>query len=202
MYQGLLNKAKRGEVFNHPPMGYIKLPTGEFALDPDEQVQSVMRLLFAEFERQGSLHGLLRYLVQQGIRLPVRPHCGPNRSRLEWRRPNRATLQNVLRRPIYAGYYRWGHRIVDPRRKVAGRPGTGRTVHKPEECLVLLQDRCPAYLTVGAILGQSATSRCQPRQRPQHPTTWTIVIGWFVGLRSLWPPAYGPLHQCRLGSAL
>ena len=148
MYQGLLNKAKRGEVFNHPPMGYIKLPTGEFALDPDEQVQSVMRLLFAEFERQGSLHGLLRYLVQQGIRLPVRPHCGPNRSRLEWRRPNRATLQNVLRRPIYAGYYRWGHRIVDPRRKVAGRPGTGRTVHKPEECLVLLQDRCPAYLTV------------------------------------------------------
>src|SRR5690349_14194404 len=45
MYQGLLNKARRGEVFNHPPTGYIKLPTGPFALDPDEQVQSVIRLL-------------------------------------------------------------------------------------------------------------------------------------------------------------
>ena len=35
MYQGLLNKARRGEVFNHPPAGYVKLPTGAFALDPD-----------------------------------------------------------------------------------------------------------------------------------------------------------------------
>jgi hypothetical protein len=24
MYQGLLNKARRGEVFNHPPAGYVK----------------------------------------------------------------------------------------------------------------------------------------------------------------------------------
>ena len=40
MYQGLLNKARRGEVFNHPPIGYVKRPAGEFALDPDEQVQS------------------------------------------------------------------------------------------------------------------------------------------------------------------
>jgi DNA invertase Pin-like site-specific DNA recombinase len=38
IYQGLLNKARRGEVFNHPPAGYVKLPTGAFALDPDEQV--------------------------------------------------------------------------------------------------------------------------------------------------------------------
>jgi DNA invertase Pin-like site-specific DNA recombinase len=148
MYQGLLNKAKRGEVFNHPPLGYIKLPAGEFALDPDEQVQGVVRLLFAEFERQGTLHGLLRYLVQHGIRLPIRPHFGPNRGQLEWRRPNRVTLQNLLRRPLYAGYYQWGHRAVDPRRKIAGRPGTGRTVRKPDECLVLLEDRCPAYITV------------------------------------------------------
>src|SRR5919205_995823 len=53
MYQGLLNKARRGEVFHHPPAGYIKLPTGDFALDPDEQVQSIIRLLFDQFERQG-----------------------------------------------------------------------------------------------------------------------------------------------------
>src|SRR5437764_10657449 len=38
MYQGLLNKARRGEVYNHPPSGYVKLPTGTFTLDPDEQV--------------------------------------------------------------------------------------------------------------------------------------------------------------------
>jgi DNA invertase Pin-like site-specific DNA recombinase len=147
MYQGLLNKARRGEVFNHPPSGYVKLPTGALALDPDEQVRSVIHLLFDLFERQGSITGVLCYLVQHGIRMPIRPHGGPNRGQLEWRRPNRGTLQNLLRHPIYAGYYRWGHRAVDPRRRVAGRPGTGRTVRAPKECLVLLQGRCPAYIT-------------------------------------------------------
>jgi DNA invertase Pin-like site-specific DNA recombinase len=147
MYQGLLNKAKRGEVFNHAPIGYVKQLSGEFALDPDQQVQSVVHLIFDEFERQGTLHGLLRYLVHHGIRLPIRPHSGPNRGQLEWRRPNRVTLQNLLHRPLYAGFYCWGHRATDPRRKVAGRSGTGRTVRQPKDCLVLLPDRCPAYIS-------------------------------------------------------
>src|SRR5205807_8364748 len=38
MDQGLLNKARRGEVYNHPPAGYVKSPAGAFVLDPDEQV--------------------------------------------------------------------------------------------------------------------------------------------------------------------
>jgi DNA invertase Pin-like site-specific DNA recombinase len=147
LHEGRLNKARRGELFNHAPIGYVREPGRGLALDPDEQAQAVVRLVFDQFDRQGSLHGLLRYLVHHGIRLPVRPHCGPNRGRLEWRRPNRETLQNLLHHPVYAGYYRHGHRPLDPRRQVPGRPATGRTIHKPEECAVLLENRCPAYIT-------------------------------------------------------
>jgi DNA invertase Pin-like site-specific DNA recombinase len=147
MHEGRLNKARRGELFNHPPIGYVRVPGGGLALDPDEQARDVVRLIFDQFDRQGSLHGLLRYLVHHGIRIPVRPHSGPNRGQLEWRRPNRETLQNLLHHPVYAGYYRHGHRALDPRRKVPGRPGTGRTLNKPEDCLVLLEGRCPAYIT-------------------------------------------------------
>jgi DNA invertase Pin-like site-specific DNA recombinase/acetolactate synthase small subunit len=146
MNEGRLNKARRGELFNHAPIGYVRVPDG-LALDPDEQAQAVVRLVFDQFDRQGSLHGLLRYLVHHGIRLPVRPHAGPNRGQLEWHRPNRETLQNLLHHPVYAGYYRHGHRAVDPRRQVPGRPGTGRTHHAPEDCPVLLEGRCPAYIT-------------------------------------------------------
>lgn len=146
MNEGRLNKARRGELFNHAAIGYVRVPHG-LALDPDEQAQAVVHLIFDQFERQGSLHGLLRYLVHHGIRLPVRPHGGPNRGQLEWRRPNRETLQNLLHHPVYAGYYRHGHRSVDLRRQVPGRPGTGRTHHKPEDCPVLLEGRCPAYIT-------------------------------------------------------
>jgi len=147
MHEGRLNKARRGELFNHAAIGYVREPGRGLVLDPDEQAQDTVRLVFDQFDRQGSLHGLLRYLVHHGIRLPVRPHCGPNRGKLEWHRPNRETLQNMLHHPVYAGYYRHGHRALDPRRQVAGRPGTGRTIHKPEDCLVLLEGRCPAYLT-------------------------------------------------------
>jgi DNA invertase Pin-like site-specific DNA recombinase len=146
MNEGRLNKARRGELFNHASIGYVRVPDG-LALDPDEQAQGVVRLLFDQFDRQGSLHGLLRYLVHHGIRLPVRPHFGPNRGQLEWHRPNRETLQNLLHHPVYAGYYRHGHRALDPRRQVPGRPGTGRTNNKAEDCPVLLEGRCPAYIT-------------------------------------------------------
>ena len=28
MYEGLLHKARQGEVYNHPPIGYVKTPAG------------------------------------------------------------------------------------------------------------------------------------------------------------------------------
>src|SRR5437764_1175796 len=100
MHEGRLNKARRGELFNHPPMGYVRLPSaGELAIDPDEQVQSVVRLVFEKFDELGTLNALLRYLAKGQVRLPVRPHCGPERGRLQWHRPNRQTLRQLLRHP-------------------------------------------------------------------------------------------------------
>lgn len=147
LYQGLLNKARRGEVFNHPPIGYMKLPSGEFAMDPDEQAQSVVRLIFDQFDRQGTIYGVLRYLVKHDIRVPVRGITGTQRGVLEWRRPNRASMQGMLDHPIYAGFYRWGYRTIDPRRKKAGQPRSGRVKRAVDECLVLLPGHCPAYIT-------------------------------------------------------
>jgi DNA invertase Pin-like site-specific DNA recombinase len=147
MYEGLLNKARRGEVYNHPPIGYVKAPEGGFTLDPDEQVQGVVRLIFEQFERQGTVCGLLRWLVREKVLIPVRPHQRSQKGQLQWRRPNRVTLQSMLHHPIYAGFYRFGHRAVDPRKKVAGRRQSGRTLRSPKDCLVLLPDHCPAYIS-------------------------------------------------------
>lgn len=147
LQQGLWNKAERGEVLNHAPIGYVRTIADDFVIDPDEQVPSVVRLVFEQFARRGSVHGVLRWLVRHDVKLPVRPHAGPNRGQLEWRRPNRATLLNLLHHPIYAGAYRWGHRSVDPRRKIPGRPGTGRSCHSHDECRVLIRERFPAYIS-------------------------------------------------------
>lgn len=152
LQQGMWNKAERGEVINHAPIGYQRSLSardgaGDFVMDPDEQVQSVVRMVFDQFPQRGSVNSLLRWLVQNDVKLPVRPHFGANRGELQWRRPNRVTLLNMLHHPIYAGAYRWGHREIDPRKKVAGRPTTGRTFNSHEACRVLIHDRFAAYIT-------------------------------------------------------
>ncbi|MER7693033.1 recombinase family protein [Streptomyces sp. NPDC097610] len=128
-------------------MGYVRRPSGEPVLDPDEQVRSAVHLVFTKFSELGTLHGLLRYLVLNGIDLPLRARSGPDRGELVWRRPNRATLQWMLHSPIYAGIYAYGRRRVDPRRKVPGRPSTGKVVVNPDQWIVMIPGALPAYIS-------------------------------------------------------
>ena len=147
MLSGRLAKAERGELAIPLPIGYARRPSGEVILDPDEQARHVVALVFATFSKLGTLNGVLRYLVDKQVQLPVRVHSGPSKGEIEWRRPSRETLQIMLHNPVYAGYYAYGRRQVEPRRKVAGRPSTGRVVKDASEWLVLLPGRLPAYIT-------------------------------------------------------
>ena len=135
MHQGRLNKARRGALHFALPVGSVWSAEGEIEFDPDEQVQQVVRLIFRTFEEGGSLDGLVRYLVQHQIQLGVRVREGPGKGELVWRRPNRMTLQNRLKHPLYAGAYVYGRRQAEPRRKQPDRPSSGRVVMRPEAWL-------------------------------------------------------------------
>ena len=128
-------------------MGSVERTSGEIALDPDEQVQAVLRRIFGKLAELGTVHALLRSLVAHHIQLGMREAHGPGRGEVIGRRPTRATLQQVLKHPIYAGAYVYGRRQVDPRRQQAGSPDTGRGVAAPADWLVLLRDRLPAYIS-------------------------------------------------------
>jgi DNA invertase Pin-like site-specific DNA recombinase len=147
MHEALLHKARRGDVYLLPPVGYVKLPDGGFALDPDEQARSVIHLIFDEFDRLGSIRRVLRHLQAQGIKMPIRPHAGPNKGLLEWRRPTRSVVRSVLTHPLYAGIYRYGNRQTDRRRKKPGRPGTGRVFVEQDRYHAWIPEHCPAYIT-------------------------------------------------------
>ncbi|MGL4552423.1 MAG: recombinase family protein, partial [Gemmataceae bacterium] len=147
MRQGLLNKVRRGEVFLGPPVGYVRSASAGFDLDPDEQARAVVRLVFDQFDRLGTARKVLRYLLAHDVRLGVRPHAGPDRGRLEWRTATRDTVTKILTHPVYAGYYCYGRRRTDPRRRKPGRGGAGRVPVPPEQYVALIPDRCPAYVT-------------------------------------------------------
>ena len=147
MRQGLLNKVRRGEVFLWPPVGYVRAPDGGFDFDPDEQARAVVHIVFDQFERLGTIRKVLRHLRAHDIRLGIRPHVGPNRGQLEWRTATRDTVTDILRRPVYAGYYCYGRKQTDARRKKPGRRWSGRVAVPPEEYLALIPDKVPAYIT-------------------------------------------------------
>ena len=147
MLAGRNAKARRGELGKPVPMGYLRRPSGEVALDPDEQAQSVIRMVFALFERVRTVSGVLRYLVQNDIKMPVRLAGGPGKGELEWRRPSRPSLGDLFSNPIYAGVYVYRVRPIDRRRHKPGHPGSGRRSPRSENAEVFLRDRLPAYIT-------------------------------------------------------
>ena len=178
MLSGKLAKAERGELAIPLPIGYVRRPSGEVILDPDEQARHVVRLVFTTFARLGTLNAVLRYLAGHQVQLPVRMHSGPAKGEIEWRRPNRETLQIMLHNPVYAGYYAYGRRQVEPRRKVPGRPSTGRVVRPAGEWLVLLPGRMPAYITPGqyeANVARMAANR-QTAATPGAPRDGSALL--------------------------
>jgi DNA invertase Pin-like site-specific DNA recombinase len=145
--RGRLNKAERGELFFSVPAGYVILPNGEVAFDPDEQARAVVHLVFDKFEELGSVRAVFLWFAQQGIQLPLRAHRGPRKGQLEWRRPLLCTLNRMLHHPIYAGAYAYGRTPkMSKQRRVAGKPQSyGRL--PMDEWNVLIRDRLPAYIT-------------------------------------------------------
>ena len=139
MWSGRLAKARRGELAVPLPSGYVRRPSGEVALDPDEQVQAVVRLVFDLFERLGTVNAVLCFLADNRIQLGVRVREGPARGELAWRRPSRAGVQNMLRNPAYAGIYAYG-RSTTGSQAAAGRAAVHRAgAHQPRGL-----DRLPA----------------------------------------------------------
>jgi len=147
MHLGCLSKARRGELHFALPVGYVWDAAGEIQLDPDEQVQEVVRVIFRKFGELGTIGSLVRYLVEHQIQIGVRVREGPGKGQLAWRRPSRLTVHNILKHPLYAGAYVYGRRQHDPRRAHPGRPGSGRVTMAPEDWHAFLRDRAPAYIS-------------------------------------------------------
>ena len=76
MQAGRLNRARRGEWLGQPPNGFIVGPDHKLQIDPDEEVQERIRLLFTQFGPCGSVMAVLRYLRQHHLELPYRARFG------------------------------------------------------------------------------------------------------------------------------
>ncbi len=147
LLRGSRNKAERGELFLHVPVGYLKTSSGEVVQEPDEQARGMVQLVFDKFEELGSAYAVFRYFLANQLQLGFRPQSAARNGELDWRLPTPNCILGILHRPIYAGAYAYGLHRQGTKNPVTGLTEGGTAFVPPEEIPVLLRDRLPAYLS-------------------------------------------------------
>lgn len=141
---GMLNKARRGELWMYPPLGFVyDEQTHGLALDPDEQVQGAVRLLFETFRRVGSAEQVVRHFASEGIRWPCRLR-GRRAGELVFGTLDHSRVLGMLHNPRYAGAFAYGR----TRQRKVTLGGQTRYRRLPRaEWTVFLPNAHPGYLT-------------------------------------------------------
>jgi hypothetical protein len=161
-----MSRARRGELRLVPPTGYQwDEAARRLCLDPDEQVQRAVRLVFERFRIDGGALAALRYFTTHGIKLPAR-HLTTNEVR--WVPPRPCSVLGMLHNPIYAGAYVYGRRECRTR-LVDGKIRRSALVRLPQDqWKVLIRDRHPAYITWEEFL--SNRRKLAENRATQEPT--------------------------------
>jgi len=144
LWENKLRKAQRGELRINLPVGLVFDPEQGACLDPDEQVQAAVQLLFERFRLTGCISSVVRYFHEHGLQFPKRKGGwdGP----LQWGPLSCQRVHATLRNPLYAGAYVYGRTT---RRAVAKPP---EKMHQkavrlsPEDWAVTLWDAFPGYI--------------------------------------------------------
>jgi DNA invertase Pin-like site-specific DNA recombinase len=103
LHGGMLNKARRGELWMCPPIGFVSDREGKLALDPDRQIQDTVRLLFETFRRTGSAEKVVKHFSAEGVLWPRRI-----RGELFFTPLEHYRVIHILHNPRYAGAYVYG----------------------------------------------------------------------------------------------
>ena len=105
---GLLNKARRGELVSPLPVGLTYDESEHVRLDPDQQVQQALRLLFETFRRTGAAHATMMHFQREGLLFPRRLHTGAQKGELVWGELCLSRVLQILHNPRYAGAFSFG----------------------------------------------------------------------------------------------
>ncbi len=159
LHAGERHKAERCELRLALPVGLVYARSGEITLDPDEEVQSRVRLVFAKFEELGTANAVVRYLRRAELLLPSRPLRGPAPHDLYWQPATCSAVLSILNNPAYAGTYVYGRQATDPTRRKPGRPYSGKVPVPIDRWPVLIHNHHPGYISWDAYLAHRAQLR-------------------------------------------
>lgn len=137
MTEGLLNKARRGELVQRLPAGLLRDALGQVVKHPDQEVQGGLTLVFDTFLRLGRMSQVVRFLNQHDLRVPRRDRFGD----IVWGQASTLTIYGILQNPAYAGAF------VRGRRRSRSHGGKRLVQRVPmTEWPICVRDKYPAYI--------------------------------------------------------
>lgn len=146
---GKLEKAQHGQLRVRLPTGLVYDAAGQVILDPDEEVQAAIRLVFALFAQHGSALAVVQHAAQHDLRCPTRCWGGARDGDLLWGPLHHGRVLAILHNPAYAGLYVYG-RTTTRTRPLPGEllrvQGRTRQV-APADWSIVLRDAHPGYIT-------------------------------------------------------
>jgi DNA invertase Pin-like site-specific DNA recombinase len=170
MQAGARHKAERGELRQGLPVGLARGPAGEVILNPDEEVQARIRLVFEKFREIRSAGGVMRYLRAAHLLLPACPRVGPAPYEVVWQPARTSAILDILHNPAYAGAYVYGRKQLDPARRTPTHPSGGRLLQPLDKWEICLHNRYPAYITWEEFVANQAQLRTNSlRYREERP---------------------------------
>src|ERR1022692_686090 len=107
LHGGKLNKAAKGELHFPLPLGFV-FEGDKIVLDPDQEVQGAVRMIFSFFEQTGSAFGVVRRFKELALRFPRRAYGGAWDGKLVWGPLIHSRVTSILLNPSYAGVYVFG----------------------------------------------------------------------------------------------
>ncbi len=146
---GKLEKAQKGQLRFRLPTGFIYNPLGHVILDPDEQVQQAVWLVFDLFDQLGSAMAVVQHFSTHGLLFPTRFWGGVRNDELVWQPLLHGRVLMILRNPAYAGAYAYGKTKTRTKALPGEAPrikGHTRQV-KPDDWPIVLKDVHPSYIS-------------------------------------------------------
>ena len=146
-------------------------PLGKVVLDPNEQVQHRLRLLYETFTRVGSASATVRHFNKENLNFPYRPAGGAHKGELHWNSLTHSRVVRIPLKPRFADAFVFGR--SRKRRRSGG--GVERNRVPRGEWMVLLPETHPGYITWQRFeenerqLRANARSHASEDRRPNRP---------------------------------
>jgi len=177
---GILSRARRGELKQMLPVGFVYDAADRVILDPDAQVQQAIRLFFATFQRTGSCLGTVKEFRAQQLAFPRRLRRGPRKGELVWGELLHCRAMQIIHNPRYAGAFVFGRR-----RQRQGPDGKIHWRSLPREDWILVPDAHAGYITWAEYEGhqqrvQANAASWGPERRGGAPREGTALLQGLV----------------------